>query len=66
MAEIAGEYLSKGSSVYVEGNLKTEKWKDREGNRKQLTKVIGLKLIMLGPRKGKKDDDANGPDDIPF
>jgi single-strand DNA-binding protein len=47
----AGEYLSKGSSVYVEGSLKTEKWEDRDGNKKQITKVIGSKLIMLGERK---------------
>lgn len=54
LAEIAGEYLSKGSSVYVEGSLKTKKWEDRDGNKKQITKVIGSKLIMLGPRKKKK------------
>jgi single stranded DNA-binding protein len=34
LAEIAGEYLSKGSSVYVEGSLKTKKWEDRDGNKK--------------------------------
>ena len=54
LAEIAGEYLSKGSSVYVEGDLKTEKWEDRDGNRKQITKVIGSKLIMLGDRRKKE------------
>ena len=41
LAEIAGEYLSKGSNIYVEGSLKTEKWEDRDGNKKQITKVIG-------------------------
>jgi single-strand DNA-binding protein len=51
LAEIAGEYLSKGSNVYLEGSLKTEKWEDRDGNKKQTTKVIGSKLIMLGARK---------------
>jgi single-stranded DNA-binding protein len=35
----------------VEGSLKTEKWEDRDGNKKQITKVIGSKLIMLGERK---------------
>jgi single-strand DNA-binding protein len=46
-AEIAGEYLSKGSSAYVEGSLKTEKWEDRDGNKKQITKVICSKLMTL-------------------
>jgi single-stranded DNA-binding protein len=51
----------------VEGSLKTEKWEDKDGNRKQVTKVIGSKLIMLGTRKSKKDEDAeSGPDDVPF
>jgi single-stranded DNA-binding protein len=44
-----------------------EKWEDRKGTQKQVTKVIGLKLIMLGPSKGKKDEDAEShPDDVPF
>ena len=47
LAEIAGEYLSKGSSAYVEGSLKIEKWEDRDGNKKQITKVIGSKLIYI-------------------
>ncbi len=52
LAEIPGEYLSsKGSNVYVEGSLKTEKWEDRDGNKKQIMKVIGSKLIMLSERK---------------
>jgi single-stranded DNA-binding protein len=48
-------------------SLKTEKWGDKEGKRKQVAKVIGSKLIMLGPRKSEKDDGKFGPDDqAPF
>ncbi len=66
LAEIAGEYLSKGSNVYVEGSLKTEKWEDRDGNKKQITKVIGSKLIMLGERKKKEGREPGDGNDAPF
>jgi single-strand DNA-binding protein len=66
LAEIAGEYLSKGSNVYVEGSLKTEKWEDRDGNKKQVTKVIGSKLIMLGERKKKDGREPGDEEDAPF
>ena len=66
LAEIAGEYLSKGSNVYVEGSLKTEKWEDRDGNKKQVTKVIGSKLIMLGDRKKKEGREPGDEDDASF
>ena len=65
LAEIAGEYLSKGSNVYVEGALKTEKWENKEGNRKQATKIIGSKLIMLGERKKKEGREPGDEDDVP-
>jgi single stranded DNA-binding protein len=65
LAEIAGKYLSKGSNVYVEGALKTEKWEDRNGNKKQITKVIGSKLIMLGERKKKEGREPGDEDDEP-
>jgi len=61
-----GEYLSKGSNVYVEGSLKTEKWEDRDGNKKQVTKVIGSKLIMLGDRKKKEGREPGDEDDASF
>ena len=66
LAEVAGEYLSKGSNVYVEGSLKTEKWEDRDGNKKQITKVIGSKLIMLGERKKKEGRESGDDGDTPF
>jgi single-strand DNA-binding protein len=66
LAEIAGDYLAKGSNVYVEGSLKTEKWEDREANKKQMTKVIGSKLIMLGERKKREGRESGEEEDTPF
>lgn len=48
LAEIAGEYLKKGSQVYVEGKLQTEKWQDKNGNDRYTTKVIANEMQMLG------------------
>jgi single-strand DNA-binding protein len=52
LAEIAGEYLKKGRSVYIEGRLKTRKWTDKEGVEKYTTEVIASELQMLGSREG--------------
>ena len=52
LAEIAGEYLRKGSQVYVEGRLRTRKWQDRDGNDRYTTEVIANEMQMLGSRPG--------------
>ena len=52
MAEVAGEYLKKGKSVYIEGRLKTRKWTDKEGAEKYTTEVMADKMEMLGSREG--------------
>ncbi len=52
LAEIAGEYLKKGRSVYVEGRLKTRKYKDKEGIEKYATDIIADQMQMLGSREG--------------
>lgn len=52
LAEIAGEYLAKGKTVYIEGRLQTRKWTDRDGNDKYTTEIVGDKMQMLG---GKGD-----------
>jgi single-strand DNA-binding protein len=52
LAEIAGEYLKKGRSVYVEGRLKTRKYKDKEGIEKYATDIIADQMQMLGGREG--------------
>jgi len=52
LAEIAGEYLRKGSQVYVEGNLQTRKWQDRDGNDRYTTEIRVRDMQMLGGRAG--------------
>jgi len=52
LAEIAGEYLKKGRSVYVEGRLKTRKWQDKEGKDNYTTEIIAEEMKMLGGREG--------------
>ncbi|WP_291993276.1 single-stranded DNA-binding protein [Candidatus Accumulibacter sp. ACC003] len=52
LAEIAGQYLRKGSSVYVEGSLKTRKWQDKDGNERYTTEITGNEMKMLGGREG--------------
>ncbi len=52
LAEIAGEYLKKGSQVYVEGRLQTRKWQDKDGNDKYTTEVVANAMQMLGSRQG--------------
>lgn len=52
LAEIAGEYLKKGSQVYVEGRLQTRKWQDKEGQDRYTTEIIADRMQMLGSRSG--------------
>ena len=56
LAEIAGEYLSKGSKVYVEGSLRTRKWQDQNGNDRYTTEIVGKEMQMLDSRS----DSAGG------
>lgn len=79
LAEIAGEYLRKGSQVYVEGKLQTRKWQDKEGKDRYTTEIIAQQMQMLGgkpqgdrpARQQEKPsappaDDGGFDDDIPF
>jgi len=52
LAEIAGQYLKKGSQVYVEGRLQTRKWTDKDGVEKYTTEIIADTMQMLGGRQG--------------
>lgn len=79
LAEIAGEYLKKGSQVYVEGRIQTRKWTDKDGTEKYSTEIVADRMQMLG---GKPREDGEAParqqakapagkaddldDDIPF
>ncbi len=82
LAEIAAEYLRKGSQVYIEGKLRTRKWQDKDGNDRYTTEIIADEMQMLGSRSDggapamSDAPPANAPlpqpsgndfdDDIPF
>ena len=59
LAEIAGEYLKKGSQVYVEGRLQTRKWQDKDGNDKYTTEIVADRMQMLGSRQGMGGGDRD-------
>ncbi|WP_319245006.1 single-stranded DNA-binding protein [uncultured Propionivibrio sp.] len=52
LAEIAGQYLKKGSQVYVEGRLRSRKWQDKDGQERQTTEIVVEEMKMLGGRQG--------------
>jgi single-strand DNA-binding protein len=80
LAEIAAEYLQKGSQVYIEGKLRTRKWQDANGNDRWTTEIIAGEMQMLGRpvtarssvagarQKASNHETESGPeyDDIPF
>lgn len=60
LAEIAAQYLRKGSQIYVEGRLQTRKWQDKEGQDRYTTEIRGDEMKMLGSRQGAGGGDASG------
>lgn len=78
LGEICGEYLAKGSKVYIEGRLQTRKWEDKDGNTRYITEVVAREMKMLSAR-GASDGSGGGShneeppfpeppmgDDVPF
>ena len=70
LAEIVGEYLKKGSSVYVEGRLETRKWTDKTGTDRYTTEIIANEMRMLGSKSGgsssegeNKNNETSSPKD---
>lgn len=61
LAEVAGEYLKKGSQVYVEGRLRTRKWQDKEGQDRYTTEIVAERMQMLGSRSGMGGSEAREP-----
>lgn len=57
LAEIVGEYVRKGSQIYVEGRLQTRKWQDQSGQDRYTTEIVADQMQMLG---GKRDDSQSG------
>ena len=66
LAEIAGEYLRKGSQIYIEGRLQTRKWQDQNGGDRYTTEIVANDMQMLGGRGGSAGMDAPGTDDQGF
>src|SRR5690606_171943 len=74
LAEVAAEYLRKGSQVFIEGKLRTRKWQDRDGNDRYTTEIVANELVMLGggkrseqPKQAEPAEDFNDDSDsIPF
>jgi single-strand DNA-binding protein len=60
LAEVASEYLRKGSQVYIEGSLRTRKWQDKQGNERYSTEIVGNEMQMLGGRGGGAGAGAPG------
>ena len=56
LAEIVSEYLHKGSQIYVEGRLQTNKWQDKEGNDRYTTQIVANEMQMLGGRGGTSNN----------
>ena len=63
LAEVAGEYLKKGSQVYVEGSLRTRKWQDKDGQDRYSTEIRADEMKMLGRREGGGDPRSSPPSD---
>ena len=67
LAEVAEKYLKKGSSVYVEGKLRTNKWVDKDENTRYKTEVLADKLTMLGRSQNQEQSsESTSEDDLPF
>jgi single-strand DNA-binding protein len=58
LAEVAGQYLKKGSQVYVEGRIRTRKWQDKDGQDRYSTEIVADAMQLLGRREGMGDAPA--------
>ncbi len=65
LAEIAGEYLRKGSQVYVEGSLRTRKWQGQDGQDRYTTEIVASEMQMLGGRAGSDSNMGSGMNQDP-
>ena len=75
LGEICGEYLNKGSKVYIEGRIETRKWQDKDGNDRYNTEIITREMKMLSPRgagngggsgRQQYDDEPPMPEEPPM
>ncbi|MBU0481409.1 MAG: single-stranded DNA-binding protein [Proteobacteria bacterium] len=66
LGEICGEYLSKGSRVYIEGKIQTRQWEDRDGNKRYTTEIVAREMKMLSPRGSGGDQMPSYNDEPPL
>lgn len=66
LGEICGEYLSKGSKVFVEGRLQTRKWQDRDGNDRYTTEIVAREMKMLSPKGGSDQGGGQTMEEPPY
>ena len=78
LGEICGEYIKKGSKVYIEGRIQTRQWEDRDGNKRYTTEIVAREMKLLGSKSDNRRDssqsDMNGArneeprmgDSVPF
>jgi len=63
LAEIVGEYVQKGSKLYIEGKLQTSSWEDKQsGERKYRTEIVARELVLLGPRESNGEQERASHD----
>ncbi|OKY75510.1 MAG: single-stranded DNA-binding protein [Desulfobulbaceae bacterium DB1] len=65
LAEICGEYLSKGSKVYIEGRIQTRSWEDKDGNKRYTTEIVARDMKMLSPKGGGTSTGGQYADEPP-
>ena len=65
LAELAGQYLTKGRQVYIEGRLQTRSWDDKDGNKRYSTEIVATSMQFLGGAGDRKGESANLPPDLP-
>lgn len=61
LAEIVGEYLKKGSKIYVEGRLQTRSWEDKDGQKRYMTEVVAENMTMLDSKGGDSGGSSSAP-----
>lgn len=65
LGEVAGQYLKKGSQVYIEGRIRTRKWQDKDGQERYTTEIEAEEMKMLGSRQGQGEPSSYGGDNAP-
>ena len=66
LAEICGEYLKKGSQVYIDGTIHTRSYEDKSGVKRYVTEIVIQKLLMLGSGKGLSNEEADDQSTLPI